>query len=451
MHAMRSRSPGPERWSRLSPVGLHVPAPRSLVTTFCTAVIVWVAFSLTGQQLSRAYAMNNDLTDTGDAYSEANDARAGEGYATMGLTSNYGLPDAGFGTQYEHLGGKHDPLLCKTPQPCVYLHYPPGPELGIGVMTTLFGKGRMFVYRLLPITLGLLSLLGLGAALYKALGPVRAAAVMWLIGGVPMTSNMMHVIALHEYALAFFFIELAVLLYTFSQPITRTWHVVAVGIAAFLEGWTAFDYVFLVALAPLAVFLAFKEVRNPVSRRRLMLLTLTAAGAYAFANVLHFLQVAAFLGGVREAFFNFLAAGKNRTAGPTWVHPPISGAAGLLTYYWVHLLPKKEFYDGTFVALVAVVFALLWPKRTSITLGRWGSLVWTSTWAHLASFLLMLALCSGWIIVMQQHASIHGHFLPRLYTSGILWAYVLVARGLSFQPSSPDAVAASPRNLSSTA
>jgi hypothetical protein len=414
------------------------------------AIIVWVAFSLFGQQLARAYALNNELTDSGDGYSEANDMRAAEGYAVMGLTSNVGLPDASFGNSYEQWGGKHDPLLCPV-QPCVYLHYPPGPELALGAMMTIFGKGRLFVYRLLPITLALASLLALGAALFKAVGPVRAAAVMWLLHGVPMTSNMMHVVALHQYAVSFFLLELAILLYTFSQPVTRRWHVVLVGLAAFLEGWTAFDYVFLVTLAPLAVFLAFKNIHNSVSRRRLVILILTAGGAYALANVMHFAQVAVYLGGVREALTNFVAAGRNRTAGPTWVHPPVSGALGMLFYYWVNLLPKKEFYDGNFVALVAVVIALLWPKRTSVTLGRWGSLVWTSDWSKLASFLLMLALCSGWIVVMQQHASIHGHFLPRLYTSGILWAYLLVAHGFSFEPDSAGGGGESARAMTSTA
>ena len=64
---------------------LRPPSPRSLVTTFCTAIIVWVAFSLFGQQLARAYALNNELTDSGDGYSEANDMRAAEGYAVMGI------------------------------------------------------------------------------------------------------------------------------------------------------------------------------------------------------------------------------------------------------------------------------------------------------------------------------------------------------------------------------
>ena len=408
---------------------------RELVTVVATAIIVWVVFNLFGQQVLRAYALGNDqLTDTGDSYSEANDIRAGEGYAAMGLTSNAGLPDANYGNRFEHVGGKHDTLLCESPERCIYLHYPPLPELVLGVATKWFGVGRLFVYRLFPITLGLIALSALGAALFKAIGPVRAAVVMWLFGNVPMTSNMMHVVALHEYAVAFFLLEMAVLLVAVSAPVLRTWHLVALGVAAFLEGWTAFDYVFLVSLAPLCVFLAFKDIGNPVSRNRLLKLIAVASGAYALALLMHFVQVAVFLGGVREAFSNFAAAGKNRSVGPSWVVPPISGGLGLVLYYWVNLLPGKMFYDGNFVALLAVVVTLMWPKKASASLGRLGRVSWTSSWQRLASFLLMLALACGWIVTMQQHSSIHGHFLPRLFTSVVLWAYVLVAWSVSFEP-----------------
>jgi len=351
-----------------------------LIAVFCRAVIVWVSFSLFGQQISHAYTLNEALTDTGDAYSEANDVRAAEGFAAMGLTSNVGLADANFGNAFENQGGKHDTLLCQSSERCVYLHYPPGPELALGVMTILFGRGRLFIYRLLPITVGLLSLLAVGFALYRAIGPPRAAAAMWLIGGVPMTGNMMHVVALHEYALALFFFELAILLRMFSEGMVRRRHFIALGLAAFLEGWTAFDYVFLVTFAPLAVFLTFKDFKNPVSRRRLLLATLTAGAAFALACILHFVQVAVFLGGLKAAFLNFTAAAKNRTMGPSWVHPPIPGGAGIVLYYWVNLLPQKQFYDGNFVGLLAVVLALLWPKRASLSLGGKGTLVWNSTW-----------------------------------------------------------------------
>jgi hypothetical protein len=307
-------------------------------------------------------------------------------------------------------------------------------------MTILFGRGRLFIYRLLPITLGLCSLLALGFSLYRAIGPPRAAAVMWLIGGVPMTSNMMHVVALHEYALALFFFELAILLRIFSEGVTRRWHLVTLALVAFLEGWTAFDYVFFVTFAPLAVFLAFKDSRNPVSRRRLVIATLTAGGAFALALLLHFVQVAVFLGGLREAFLNFTAAAKNRSTGATWVHPPIRGALGIILYYWVNLLPQKLFYDGNFVALLAVVLALLWPKRASLVIGDKGTVVFSSTWSRAASFVIMLALGCGWLVVMQQHSSIHGHFLPRLFTSVILWAYVLVTHLFSFERSNTAAL-----------
>jgi hypothetical protein len=160
-------------------------------------------------------------------------------------------------------------------------------------------------------------------------------------------------------------------------------------------------------------------------------LVIVAAGAYALAILLHFVQVAVFLGGLREALNNFTAAARNRSIGASWVLPPIHGGLGLILYYWVNLLPGKMFYDGNFIAFLAVVFALLWPKRASLRVGRLGTIHWLSTSSKIASFATMLALGCGWIVVMQQHSSIHGHFLPRLFAGAILWGYVLVVNSVS--------------------
>src|SRR5258706_14396276 len=314
-----------------------------LFPAVCKLVIVWVVFSLFGEQLSRAFALGNDLlTDSGDAYSEANDVRAGESYADQGLTSNVGLPEISYGTKFEYQGGKHDNLLCESSIKCVYLHYPPGPELAMGAMTRVFGKGHLFAYRVVPLVVGLLALCALGAALIQSIGPFRAAVVMWLLGKVPMTSNMMHVFTTHSWSQAFFLLEVAALLVALSRPTTRNRHLWAVGLAAFCEGWTAFDYVFLVALSPLAVFLAQKDIRNPESRRRLRSPFVVAAGAYATAILLHFVHVPVFLGGIRHQSSHLSAAAKNRSFGATWVKPPVGGGLGNILYYWTTLLPDKK-------------------------------------------------------------------------------------------------------------
>jgi len=114
-----------------------------------------------------------------------------------------GLPDANFGSAYESQGGKHDTLLCESSSRCVYLHYPPFPEVGSRRHDQDLRKGRLFIYRLLPIGGRGSGARGPGIALFRAFGPIRAAFVMWMLGGVPMTSNMMHVVALHEYTSAF--------------------------------------------------------------------------------------------------------------------------------------------------------------------------------------------------------------------------------------------------------
>jgi hypothetical protein len=404
------------------------------IAALSKAIIIWVAFGLFGEQLSHAYALGNELTDTGDAYSEANDVRAGEGYAAMGLTSNVGLAEVSYGTAFESQGGKHDTLLCDSPVKCVYLHYPPLPELCMGVMTKLFGSGHVFGYRLLPMTLGLTSLLAVGFALVHAIGPLRAALVIWLLGRVPMTSNMMHVFTTHEYATGFFLLEAAAVIFTFSQPTTRRSHLVAIAAAAFCEGWTSFDHAFILFCAPIVAFLLGKDLRNPTSRHRLLLVLSTLAGAYVLAFVMHFLQVALFLGGLGKAFANFAAAAKNRSIGPSWVHPPIGGASGLILYYWGHLLPDKKFYDGNFIALLALTIAIVWPKRLSMTIGRSWRVSWRSEWSHLGGFLVALVGACIWLVLMQQHSSIHGHFIPRLFESVVLWAYVLIVRSFALEP-----------------
>jgi hypothetical protein len=376
---------------------------------------------------------NQGLTDSGDAYSEANDVRAGEAYADKGLSSNVGLAEISYGTAFDNVGGKRDPLLCGDPVPekCVYLHYPPLPELMVGVSTKLFGKGRLFSYRIIPLLLGLLSLGALGAALYRAIGPVRAAVVMWLLGAIPMTSNMMHVFALHSYVTAFYFLEVAVVLVAATHPPSRK-DLYALGAVAFLQGWTSFDYALHLALTPLAVFMALGRLHAPEHRRRVLVLTSVAAGAYALAMVLHFVQVAVYLGGVKAMLANFAASGSTRVQGPTWVVPPVSGATGIILYYFANLLPDKKFYDGNFIAFLATAIALLWPRTTSARIGKLGVLRLRTTLLQLVSFLLMVAIPCGWLVVMQQHSSIHGHFLPRNFTCTLLWGYLLVMQALSF-------------------
>src|SRR5262249_49497194 len=161
-----------------------------------------------------------------------------------------GLGEMSYGNAFDNQGGKRDTLLCGDPLPekCVYLHYPPLPEILIDVSTIIFGKGRVFAYRLIPLFLKLFSLGALGFRLYRAIGPVRSAIVMWLLGAVPMTSNMMHVFAVHAYVTAFYFLQVAALLVAVSRPVPLRRDVVFVRLATFLQKCTAFDYILHVVL-----------------------------------------------------------------------------------------------------------------------------------------------------------------------------------------------------------
>ena len=82
-------------------------------------------------------------------------------------------------------------------------------------------------------------------------GVVAAAPwFLWLIQHFPNVTDLYHR----------FPEAVAALVFAATAPSTRRRHYLAVGAAAFLEGWTAFDYVFLVTLAPVVVFFALNII-----------------------------------------------------------------------------------------------------------------------------------------------------------------------------------------------
>ena len=58
--------------------------------------------------------------------------------------ANAGLPDILFGGKFPQSGLKS---VCPERQRFIYLHYPPGPNRIAGLLTVLFGKGRIALFR----------------------------------------------------------------------------------------------------------------------------------------------------------------------------------------------------------------------------------------------------------------------------------------------------------------
>jgi hypothetical protein len=414
----------------------------SIGAVLAAALLVWSVFSFSVDQLKYAQKRGNQLTELFDSYSEANGIRAGEGYADNGFSSNKGLPEVGYGHAFEYQGGKHDRNLCDTPEHCVYLHYPPGPDLVLGAMTKMCGKNEVACLRFAPLSVGFVCLAFFAWAAAAALGVRRAALVVYSFAFAPMLTNAMHYLHYHSYVTSLLFAELGVLLVALLAPKRPTWVYAAwLGVIGFAFGWCSFDYAFHVALAALPVWLMTPEPR--ASWRRAALFTAAACAGYFVANVLHFWQVAEYLGSARAAYDDFAHRAAART------HGQIGGLGAepllkVLLSYWTILLAEPHFLGFNFLAASAAVTVLLLPKAPLRFTAFGHKLAWAPRpgfkWAFWGAF----GISNAWLVVMRQHATIHGHFLPRNFAiSYVVGALVLAASLRSDEDVADVATAAS--------
>jgi hypothetical protein len=388
------------------------------------AVVVWALVYFPAGQIAYALQRGNNLTEMFDSYSEAGTIRAGEGYADHGFLYDYGLPDVGYGNAFEGQGGKHDPNLCPT-LPCVYLHEPTGTELIIGAMTKMCGKGNVSCLRIAPITIGFLSLLFLAWAATRAMGIQRTAFVFGTFYFVPMVTNGMHNLHYHSHVTALIFVYSGFLLLAFVGPLKdEKWVMAGVCASGFLYGCFAFDYAFHVALLPIAFWLMGEDVRKNV--RKVFIAMCLACGGYLFALLLHFIQVRLFLGSWSALIADFTARAAMRMSGHLEATNPVQPPLRLLLIYWTRLMLEPQFLGYSFLGTSAATMALLMAPRDVVMVRRW-NLTWAPRPAFKWAFLTAWLIPDVWLMFMRQHASVHGHFLPRNFIVTFTTGAILLA------------------------
>ncbi len=382
-------------------------------------VIAWAIASLTVAQVTYAFERGNDLSEYADAHSESNEVRAGQGFAERGFTSNGGLADIDFGDQFPHNGGKIDKHLCpETFVMCVYFHNPPGSEWIMGVLTKIFGVGKIPLYRLFYIALGTVAMCVLAGAIAAALDPVRAAMAMVFLHGVPMFSNMMHGL-FHSTGFSMLLFEYALSVHVFRKPraLSRG-AVVTFGLLGFLQGWLTFEHVFLVTFAPLVLALLFVSLGDAKERRRVLFCVLAAGGGFALAHALHFVQIAHYLGGVKAMIAHFKGVADARSGSTeyyNWDKFAFPGRIGVVAWVYLTIFANKYYYDGSFVTFLATVIAVCaWGRPLLMPVGDRLRLHMAGGRGPLLAILASLAVSSAWLVLMPAHASIHPHFIPRL-------------------------------------
>lgn len=386
-----------------------------------TAIVVLIGRG----QLDTLRQLGDALSATADPWTEADTVRAAEGYARLGFLANWGLPDLCFGEQFAaqgtkamlrqgqgaqswlaaaNAGRKSDDLI--SADRLVYTHYPPGPHLVAGMMATAVGPGRVGLYRLVPVSIGLIAVVYLFAELARLFGVWRTALAAVALTAFPMFTNMMHGLSYQGYALALLLTELAL-----CVRIARTgragWPIMAgMFLVAFGQGAMGFDYVFLVTLAPLVMALVLNDRAG--ATRGFVHSSIVSAAGFAVAHGVHFFQVVGYLGGVRSAIADFAAIAAYRSLGSQYDDGTVIPSR--LDIWWEYVTDYSALplhFGIPVIGMIAVVLTVLLALK-AFRLCR----VPASTLIAVPASLIV---CSLWVIVMHQYSAQHWHFIPRHY------------------------------------
>jgi hypothetical protein len=405
------------------------------------AVAGAVVLAMGAHQVWYAHGLGGGLSRVADPYSEADAIRSGEGYAARGFAVDSGLPDLLYGGRYPEAGTMSEPAL-KGFARRIYTHYPPGPNWIVGLMTVMCGAGATGCYRALPIACGVLAMAFLAWSLLSTLGGARGGAALVLLACARMSYNMMHGLHYQGYALSLLLVQVGLSLRILRLPGRLRWaRAVALALLGFAQGWLSFDYVFLVSLAALPLWLLQPKPSGRSARWQLAALTCLPAAGFALACLLHFAQVAHFLGGTPAALRDFRVVASWRLAGAD----PSGGAPGgvwgrweiLRAYVFEHLPRSGNLGKSAYLLALIALLALVVP-RARVTVGARRR--WVVTWqpairrARRALVLLAaLAASATWILIMRNHAYYHPHFLPRHFLLLYFVAELLLLDGLTIE------------------
>jgi hypothetical protein len=397
--------------------------------------------------------IGNQLGKLCDTHGDADALRSGEAYWKDGLTSYHGLPRILYGSRFpangtvvgcldtnglvkpEYRIGLPDRLAERDTW--VYTHYPPGPNLLCGVSARLFGFDPIWKLRLLPVSLSLTAMAVFFWMLARAFGTDRGALIAIACAVLPMVSTHMPALHYEGYSFALLLLQLSLLIHLLWKTGQRSlWPLPVLFLFGFFQGWLSFDQFFVVTLLPWPLWLLRRAGGARLPVRWLLLAVGFLTAGFAVAHLLHFLQVAAELGGLRPALEEFRRTAVER-AGQTSVvlprtlqgllgrnvsHLNYAGSLALGGYYYfreVAILRGLHFGPFMFLALVAAmpVAAFRATQVAVITLGKQRRLGCSLSWPGPKGILPVLGaallVSLAWWLVMPAHVVGNYHVTVR--------------------------------------
>lgn len=385
-----------------------------LGTAIAVAVIVWLLLT----QLFEIYRIRNGLSRTATPYSEANVIRAAEHHAKFGFLVDAGLSHIVYGDRFRDKGWTTD--LYRYPLPSgVYTRYPPLPEIIAGMLEKVVGY-RIWLWRLVPVLLGLAATAYAFAALRRVLESLAASAMIVLLSIVPMVTSHMHGLHFEGYAHAAFLCELALLvrILFLDEPPSRGAYVAVFGLG-FVQGWLSFEYVFVAGAAAVPLALVARAHGARAEPRTVLLLLVVSGGGFVAAHLLHFLQVATFYGSISAALQDLSSRAAYRFAGEA--QPPylVQVAMNLVTYAVVIWFSPNNQHFGALLFIVSLLVILRRvmsaEDASGLRTGARRGLAMLSDKRVVLPMVVSYAIAALWLFVMPSHAAIHTHIVPRVF------------------------------------
>jgi hypothetical protein len=386
------------------------------------AVLCVVLFLVGGAVLSKveySFSLGNKLAGECDAGSEADGLNSGMNFYKNGFLLNAGLPDRGHPHDKLFLDPNDTPYFGS-----VYTHYPPGPNWLIGLSIYVFGPTKVPFYRLPPILFSGLCLIGTYLLVRKSLGAMVAGAILVVLMQLPMTTEMMHGLFFHSYALVLLLFQMS-FVYTRlkldAKLSAKTLWIIF--LCSFAQGWLSFDYAFVASLYPLALVSGWFTSQ---SRRSMILATICAGLGFTTAHTLHLGQLWIYYGAFERAYTELLSAGQYRMNGNPAIGPELT-RWDVLKVYFTELLPSytQAVWFSWILPLSAVGLAIVGGLTRRNRSPGYDQSEWRTAPLIAVCCAFVVSIC--WISLMKNHAAEGGHrmFLPRHFIL-LLFACLLV-------------------------
>lgn len=392
---------------------------RVLLEIASFAALLYFLFFPLREQILTAESLGNAPSTRADAPSEFDALNSAMHYYKLGFLANVGLPDRSHPTSRMYSDPADVPAFT-----AVYTHYPPGSNWLTGLAMMVFGPKQVHLYRSFTLAFTVSGLLVAYFLLRSVVGCILASAAVIVLLQIPLTTEMMHGLYGHSYALPLAILQMS---FVFNRLETRETLSIpdffVMALLSFLQGWMTFDWAFVSMFHGLCIVSCWG---NSSRRKNLLRVLFFSMFGFGFAHFLHFCQVWAFYGNFMSAFGDLFGAAVFRSSGEGALVVPAGATKEILSHYLFKLLPsqinaKELSWIVPTSAIILVTLAKLCIPRSARGL-RNPRLFESGIAAIAFGFIISIA----WLVVMRNHAMQGGHmlFLPRHFIA-LLYSCIL--------------------------